>query len=163
MCALQNDRGFSLIEVLIATLVLATGALSMAGLATISAASTREARTSTAASILALDKLEQLRSLTWAFDASGARLSDPLLATSPVDSLDRNCAGFVDFLDLAGRWLGGGTTPPPTAAFVRRWRIAPLAANPTDTVVLQVAVTPVGHPRTSQDVLLTDIRTRSVR
>jgi len=176
MLALRNDGGFSLIEVLIATLVLATGALGMAGLMTISAISTRDARVTTAESILAMDKLEQLGSLAWDFDQAGARVSDTTtdvgalspttgglgLTSSPSDALDRNEPGYVDFLDDRGRWVGAGAAPPPTAAFVRRWQMTPMTTAP-DTLVVQVLVSRAGRPRSVHDALVTTFRSRTVR
>jgi prepilin-type N-terminal cleavage/methylation domain-containing protein len=176
MRAARDDRGFSLVEVLAAMLVLATGAMGMAGLVTLSAAATRSARDTTSASLFALDKIEQLRSLTWDYDNAGVPVSDVTtdlsaqpptfggagLTPSPSDSLDRNVPGYVDFLDAGGRWVGAGSAPPRTAVFVRRWRIAPMSANPLNTLVFQVRVTPVGRNLRAQDALLTAVRTRSV-
>ena len=103
--------------------------------------------------------MEQLRSLTWGFDAEGQGLpvSDTTtnlavypptqtgtgLNPSPANSLDQNTAGFVDFLDANGTWVGTGTTPPAGAVYVRRWSIEPLPTNPNNTLVIQVLVTPV--------------------
>ena len=119
------EEGFSLLEVLIAVVVLSTTAAGLAGLFTIAAVSTRMARSQTLAMLLASDKLEQLRGLTWSFDASGAPVSDttsdvstqPMtnvgqgLRASPPDSLQRNTAGCVDYLDQTGRWVGTGPQP----------------------------------------------------
>lgn len=146
----------------------------MAELVTITALSTRSARVVTSESVLALDKLEQLRSLAWGYDAAGVPITDmatdlcvqpagssgPGLRPSPFNSLDRNLAGYVDFLDAGGRWVGTGTVPPRNATFVRRWNIAPLANDP-DTLVFQVLVTTVGRGRSPQDALISSLKTRS--
>lgn len=174
MRTFSDDRGFTLVEVLAAMLVLAAGAIGMAELVALTAVSTRSARAVTSESILALDKLEQLRSLTWGYDATGTPVSDTTtdlsvqpptnagagLGASPIDSLDRNLAGYADFLDAGGRWVGAGTAPPPTAAFVRRWNISPLPANP-DVLILQVLVTTIGHARSPQDAVMTTVKSRS--
>ena len=133
------------------------------------------------------EKLEQLRSLTWGFDLAGQGLplSDTTtnltvtpptqdgsgLNPSPVDSLEQNTAGFVDFVDGAGAWVGTGTTPPATAVYIRRWSIQPLPTNPNNTLVIQVLVTPVAseqarvesaftRTRMAGDALLVTVRTR---
>ena len=101
-----NSRGFSLIEV-----VVAMGLLTMVslGVAQLFAASTRVniiARGQTSTTMLAEQKLEQIRSLTWGFDSNGEGLpvSDTTsdltaypstqngsgLNPSPADSLEHN-------------------------------------------------------------------------
>jgi len=58
-----SERGFSLIEVLIASLVLAVGVVSLAQLFTIAIASNLSARDTTEGTVLAAQKMEELRSL----------------------------------------------------------------------------------------------------
>ena len=153
-CAAQ--RGFSLLEVLVATAVFA---VAVAGLAEMCVTATRAnttARAVTSASMLAAQKMEQLRALTWGFDQLAAPLSDTTtdisaspetpnvgvgLSPSPPGALAHNTAGYCDFLDAAGQSLGGGTVPPPAAIFARRWSVEPLPSHPADTLVLQVIVT----------------------
>ena len=65
----------------------------------------------------------------------------PGLSRSPSNSLTSNVAGYVDYVDQFGRIIGGGTTVPAAAVYVRRWSIEPLPANPGNTLILQVAVT----------------------
>jgi hypothetical protein len=52
-------------------------------------------------------------------------------------------AGYVDFLDEAGAWVGTGPEPPPRSVFVRRWSIDPIPSDPDNLLVLQVFVTTV--------------------
>ena len=79
-------------------------------------------------------------------------------------------AGF-GLPDAQGNWVGTGTTPPPTAAFVRRWSIQPLPTNPNNTLVLQVLVSPLSNEQARQasefsrtrmagDALLISVKTR---
>jgi type II secretory pathway pseudopilin PulG len=149
-------RGFSLLEVLFATTMLIVG---VAGLAQLFALSTRTntgARATTFAAVLAQQKMEQLRSLTWGFDTAGLPLSDNStditaatesptggrgLAPSPAGTLGNNSDGYCDFLDGTGKSLGGGTNPPAGTVFIRRWSVEPLPTNPNNTLVLQVLVT----------------------
>ena len=131
----------------------------VAGLAQLFALSTRSntsARATTFASVLAQQKMEQLRSLTWGFDTAGLPLSDSStnitaavesptggkgLAPSPTGTLGNNIDGYCDFLDSTGKSLGGGSTPPQRTIFIRRWSVEPLPTNPNNTLVLQVLVT----------------------
>src|SRR5688572_31803042 len=72
----RGDAGFSLIEVLLATtlLTVAVGALSQ--LFVISTRANTNARVTTFTTVLAQQKMEQLRSLTWGFDSMGLPLTD---------------------------------------------------------------------------------------
>ena len=125
------DRGFSLLEVLFATTILTVAVLSIAQVIAVATRANAAARTSALAVMLAAQKLEQLRTLTWSFDAAGAPVSD----MTTGGALDRDVDGYCDWLDASGR-----TVPRESAAaFVRRWSVAPLPANP-DTLVLQVLV-----------------------
>lgn len=133
----------------------------------------------TRATALAQHKMEQLRALTWGFDESGVPLTDTTSDTrvvpetpsggtgltpstaSPGDTLAANVVGYCDFVDAAGQPLHSGTAAVPvSAAYIRRWAIAPLPANPSRAVVIQVHV--VGAtPATSSDVArLVGVRTR---
>jgi type II secretory pathway pseudopilin PulG len=157
----SSSAGFTLVEVIIAMGLLTAVSL---GVAQLFAASTRanlSARTRTSTTAIAEQKMEQIRSLTWAFDLAGTGLpvSDtttnlsvyPLtpngsgLNPSPSDALDQNVTGFFDYVDSAGNWVGTGTTRPGTAVYVRRWSITPLPTNPNNTLVIQVLVTPLSN------------------
>ena len=159
------------------------------GIAQLFAASTRAnlaARTRGSTTAMAEQKMEQLRSLTWAFDSQGQGLpvSDtttnlavyPMTQTgtglnpSPSDSLETNVPGFFDYVDAAGTWVGTGAKPP-NASFLRRWSITPLPTNPNNTLVFQVLVTPVANEaaraasnftrtRMLGDSLLVSVKTR---
>lgn len=60
-----SDRGFSLVEVLVANVILAVGVLSVAQLFTLAIASNIAAAHRTEAAILASQKLEELRAMPW--------------------------------------------------------------------------------------------------
>ncbi len=181
------ESGFSLVEVLVALVVILPAAVAAAGMVTVAVALARDARLESLAVVLASQKLEQLRSLEWSADDLGLGTpatdtttdltSDPPgpggvgLTASPAGSLSSNTPGFVDFLDAAGSWAGTGIQPPPHAVFVRRWMVQPLPASPGDTLVLQVLVTPVARPvvgttskaRRAGEALLATVRTRTSR
>jgi hypothetical protein len=111
---------------MVATTVFVVGVIGLAPLFILAARATSGARTTTYAAVLAQEKMEQL--------------SDTSLSPSPGDALVRNTSGYCDFLDATGRSLGGGTTPPTTTAFVRRWSVDPLPTGPDNAVVIQVLV-----------------------
>lgn len=148
---------------------------------------TAKGQTSTA--VLAAQKMEQLRGLTWGFDTRselGLPVSDtttdlstdPPSATggrglnpSPAGALVTNTNGYCDFLDANGRWLGNGTSPPAGTHYVRRWSVEPLPTNPNNTLVLQVLVTTQrreaarasqtgDRPRLPDDTWLVTVKTR---
>jgi type II secretory pathway pseudopilin PulG len=150
-----GEKGFSLVEVLLATTLLTVAITSLAQLFAISTRANTNARLTTFTTVLAQQKMEQLRSLTWGFDSQGLPLTDTStnitaaveaptggkgLTPSPVGALGENTDGYCDFLDGNGQSLGGGTTPPANAIYVRRWTVEPLPTNPNNTLVLQVLV-----------------------
>jgi prepilin-type N-terminal cleavage/methylation domain-containing protein len=136
-----SERGFTLLEVLIASAIVSVALSSLAQLFVLSAHANSHARAMTVATLLAIQKMEGLRSLMWSFDARGSPLTDPRLAASPSDALRVNTAGCFDFVDSAGRSLGEATAPPARATYLRRWSIEPLPADPGNVLVLQVLVT----------------------
>jgi hypothetical protein len=145
----------------VATGLLATVCLGVAQMFVVAADQTRGGKVETSAAILAEQKMEQLRSLTWGFDLTGQGLPmsdtttnlavDPPddsgfgLNPSPSGTMNSNTAGYVDFIDQFGRYVGTGTATPPNAVYVRRWSVEPLPTNPNNTLVLQVFVTTVGR------------------
>lgn len=110
--ALARDDGFSLIESLIACGVLAAGVLSVVQLFALSTMMGVSARVMTSASILAAQKLEELRT-----------------DTAPVSGGDR--------LDRFGAVVDDGSRRP--MAFRRRWTVTPANGN---LLVLAVSVWP---------------------
>jgi len=153
----KTDRGFSLLEILVATSVLTVALTGLAQLFTVSTRANGSARATTYAAILAQQKMEQLRGLTYGFDALNVPLTDtttkitvvPELPTggnglgpSPIGTLGANTVGYVDYLAANGVSLGGvSTTPPAGTVYIRRWSVEPLPTNPNNTIVLQVLVT----------------------
>lgn len=181
----QPSAGFSLVETIVATGLLATVLVSIAQLLAIGTRANATARYGTFATILAQQKMEQLRGLAWGFDASGLPLSDvstntAVMPESPVggkglqpsapDTLWRATDGYVDYLDAQGGVLGGGPPAPRGTAYVRHWSIQPLPSDPSGTLVLQILVRrhssnqfPVGEPgmsRTPDEALIVSVKTR---
>lgn len=152
----KSEAGFSLVEVVVATGILAGAVAFLGQMFGIAVSDNSSARTGTFVSVLAEQKMEQLRGLTWGFDNIGLPLSDMTtntallvqtptggtgLSPSPAGSLRSNVDGYVDYIDQFGRIIGGGSTVPPTAVYIRRWSVEPLPTNPNNTLVLQVVVT----------------------
>jgi hypothetical protein len=167
----MKRNGMVLSEVVVALALLAGAVVTLAGLFGVASRSARTARASTQCAILAAQKVEQLRALSWGVGDDGEDASDFTtnlsawpevpggtgLAASPTGALAANLPGFVDYLDDGGAWLGNGTAPPPATAFVRRWSIEPLADSPLDTLVVRVVVTSVASPAFAS---LTAVRTK---
>jgi prepilin-type N-terminal cleavage/methylation domain-containing protein len=157
--AIRTDEGLTLIEVLVGMVVLSVAALGSAGLSVTSLNMAAAARLQTMTTVLAAQKMEQLRALAWRFADSGVLLpvsdvvtdlsGDPMaaggtgLSSSPGGTLLANTVGYVDYLDKHGAWAGNGGSPPAAAVFIRRWNVAPLPWSPTDAIVLRVLVTTV--------------------
>ena len=152
----KSEAGFSIIEVLVATGLLASALVALAQLFAIATSTNAAARNSTLTMMLAEQKIEQLRALQYTFDRAGLPVQDtetdlavyPPTATggkglSPhtENTLQANTNGYVDYLDPYGRTLGGGTNIPDGTAFIRRWSVEPLPTNPNNVIILQVLVT----------------------
>jgi type II secretory pathway pseudopilin PulG len=159
----STEAGFSLVEVVVATLLLAVGLVAVAQLFAISTKANTSARANTFTVLLAEQKMEQLRALTWGFDTLQLPVSDYTtdttnvgtlagcpgggtgagtgLSPSPAGTLSQNTDGWVDYLDDAGCDLGGGATAPQGTTYIRRWSVEPLPTNPNNTLILQVLVT----------------------
>jgi type II secretory pathway pseudopilin PulG len=157
--AIRNHNGaagFSLLEVVIAICVMAGALVLLGQMLGISVANNQTARRLTYATVLAEQKMEQLRGLSWGVDSLGLPVSDtstntssPVesptggtgLSASPSGTLTRNTDGWVDYLDRFGNVLGGGSSLRSKTSYIRRWAIEPLAANPDNTLVIHVLVT----------------------
>lgn len=152
----MQNRGFTLVEVVVALGILCAAALGGLQLVAVATEMMGKARSHALAATLASERMEQLRSLTFAFDDAGLRLTDltTSLATDPPGAggtgltpsgpatLDADVNGFVDYLDGNGAWVGTGPDVPAGATLVRRWSIEPADAA-ADLLVLQVLVRPV--------------------
>jgi type II secretory pathway pseudopilin PulG len=127
-----DENGSSLVEVLIAAGILIVALVSLAQLLAIAIRDNINARATTYATILASQKLEELRGVS--------------LNESPAGVLANTTEGFVDYVDAAGRVLGTGAHPPTNATFLRRWAVTRLPADPDHAMVVQVLVTPMTAP-----------------
>jgi prepilin-type N-terminal cleavage/methylation domain-containing protein len=158
-----NDaRGFSLVEVLVASGVLAAAVLSVAQLFVAATGATASARDTGEAAVLAWQKVEQLRSLAFGFDDAGVPITDTTtdtaaaperpvggsgLRASPAGVLARDTPGHVDFLDAWAQSLGGGggAQPPPGTRYRRRWAVEPVGGPVRGLLLIRVRVLGVGR------------------
>ena len=117
-----SERGFSLTEVMVSVGLLTAVSLSVAQLFAVAVVGNLNAKGQTSTAILATQKMEQLRGLTWGFDQTselGLPASDTTtnlstdppspggwgLNPSPTNTLDTNMPGYVDYLDAtASGW-----------------------------------------------------------
>jgi hypothetical protein len=112
--AIRANDGSSLIEVLVATVVLVTGVLGIAQLFLMAAATNAAAHDTTIVTTLAAQKIEQL-------------LSTDVAAQT----------GLVDHVDMWGQVVSTAESPPVNAVYTRRWSIEPFSAG---TVAIRVRV-----------------------
>jgi hypothetical protein len=103
--------------------------LSVAQLVATATTATADARRVSEATLLAWQKLDELRSLAFAFDDAGLPVTDPELSPSPAGTLSTDTDGYVERLDDLYR---------------RRWAIAPAAGDP-DLLLLRVRVVAAGR------------------
>lgn len=152
----RSEAGYALVETLVASGIVVALAVGVAQIAVLTGAAVRASGAQGLALFLAVQKMEQLQSLVWAFDAALQPVSDEetalafdppaaggrgLQASGPVTGTGG--AGYIDYLDRDGRWVGTGEQPPAGTAFVRRWSVRPLTAPPGDALLLQVVVVAV--------------------
>jgi prepilin-type N-terminal cleavage/methylation domain-containing protein len=178
----RDESGFSLIEICVALLLLAILLNGVANLFIVSIRTTDAARVQGVATMLADQKVEELRGLAWAVDVNGQLVSDVTtdlsvepatnagggLRSSPASALDTNTTGYVDYLDTAGTWVGTGSSPPAAARYIRRWSIQALPEDPQGSVIVQVLVTTVvgdlharaPRLRLAEDALVTTVWSR---
>jgi Tfp pilus assembly protein PilV len=102
----HTNDGSTLIEVLVAMLVLTSGVLAMSQLFQVAAATNTAARHATMTATLAAQKTEQL-------------LSTDLALTS----------GNVDHVDTWGRVVGTSVSPPAQAVYTRQWSVEPVSGE----------------------------------
>jgi type II secretory pathway pseudopilin PulG len=154
-----NDRGFTLLETVVATGILITALAGLAQLFILAAHLTRQTSASGAALAAAQEKLETLRGLAFTYDEGAAAVTAPSLQPSPPTSLDEDQDPYVD-------WVGGDGQPVPTAAaasYLRRWRVSSLGATVPHSIAIEVCVFRIvnaDRDNRAADACLSTIRTR---
>jgi len=120
----RSAAGVSLVETLIAAVILVFGLLAIAQLLTVSIRGHQLARNWEEASRLAVAKIEQLEKLNFATDAAVQ------ITPSSPNSLDNNVTNYFD---------------NPTTGFTRRWKV--LAGPTSNTRQVSVRLTPTTSDR----------------
>src|SRR5687767_10780357 len=101
------QRGFSLVETIVATSLLAVALVTLAQFVGAGVQSGAIARARTATTLMAVQKMEQIRALPWTAIA--------------VMSSD-----VTDYLDISGdECCAGASSPCGDAVYVRRWSATP--------------------------------------
>jgi len=116
------DRGLTLVETLLAASLLFTMAAGIAGVLVLTRQLAIRANQMTVATLAASARLERLRAVPWSYDLDGSTPDVAALDITPPDTLERNVAGYHEWLDAAGRSAQGGSDEP---AMVVRWAIVP--------------------------------------
>src|SRR5436305_2895 len=107
----RSDRGFSLVEALIAIVITAIAFTAAAQLLLQASAATRRARLVTRAAIAATSKMAELESLLYGVTDEGADVQDEGLLPSPERSLAESLPEYCDWFDSTGRAIGAGQRP----------------------------------------------------
>jgi Tfp pilus assembly protein PilV len=146
---MHSNRGFTLVETLIATAVLVPGLAAVAMLLPYLTSSISSSRQTTAATMILTDKMEALRRLP--LTASGLNAGGGLNPASPV-------SGYYDYVTVAPNGaVTTGTTSSPKA-FLRLWQVA--GTNPkTITIVVYTVRNAISNRRlelTRSSTIVTD-------
>jgi prepilin-type N-terminal cleavage/methylation domain-containing protein len=133
-----KSAGFSLIEVLVATAIVAVGVASLAQLILLSARANRIASTTSVTLLLAEQKMEELISN----------------AANPSNH------DHIEYLGSNGAALGVETmpTPPSGTSYICRWSITALDDGPGQAIAIQVLVAP--WPDAPGQTRLVSLKTR---
>lgn len=127
--------------------LLAVAGVGLLALMNISGLAVRDSRIETVETFAAQSKMAELR-------------ADP--ATYFGGSLGASQAGYSDYVTTDGAFAGATAPGPRTAAYLRRWSVAPAPLDPANTLVLQVVATRVGRP-SAREVHLISLLNRAVR
>jgi prepilin-type N-terminal cleavage/methylation domain-containing protein len=157
----RDERGFTLVEVLVAMALVAGIALSVSGALVTGRAMAVHDRAAAIGRVAAQARLATLDALAFetiaAADGTAVAVTDtttdvaadplgpggPGLGDSPSDALWIDRTGFVDYLDANGRALGTSVAARDRASFVRRWAIRRQGAAAGEIVSMAVLVAPM--------------------
>ena len=117
MDGMRDDRGFSLLEVLVATTIMTVALASLAQVLALGTALNASASRTTFASVLASQKLESLRGLDW-------------------DALQRQSGRTIDYLDRTGDLAAD----PEGASFTCESIVEPRGEDPANLLAVHVIV-----------------------
>jgi prepilin-type N-terminal cleavage/methylation domain-containing protein len=119
------QRGFSLVETIVATSLLAVALVTLAQFVSAGVRSGAIGRARTATTLMAVQKMEQIRAL-------------------PVTAIVAMSSDVTDYLDASGdECCAGASAPCGNAVYVRRWSATP-ASFSTGVFIIDVDVRLVG-------------------
>jgi Tfp pilus assembly protein PilV len=132
---MRNSQGFTLVETLIATVVLLSGIVAVAQMFSYSAATNISTQQMTSATLLTTNKMEQLRALPFANLTTGGSL-DP----------DAPATGFWEYVSIAADGTITADTSATTAPYMRVWTVS--GTNPkTITIIVYSLRSSMGRQR----------------
>ena len=161
--AAHPETGSSLVEVVVALLILLTlaaGLFSMAGIAL--AQSENYGHLAARTSEYAQDKMEQLLVLSYGDTTSDTRVFPAATAggtgLTAGGSIDPNApvAGYVDYLDARGNLLAvAGATPPTNWFYQRLWQVVPVSGSLKEVRVRAIVARAIGRTQRPAATLVT--------
>jgi prepilin-type N-terminal cleavage/methylation domain-containing protein len=126
----RNDEGFSLIEVMVAIVILTVGLLSLAQMMVVATNSNNLSGRMTSCSALAKEQMERLKATPF-YTNPQAKVRNPLLTAG--GDINATVGGYSQIFDSGGLPTGGA------GMFEVRWQIADVAtALPLQMVRIQV-------------------------
>ena len=159
----ESERGFSIIEVVVAMALLSTvaaGVLAMASLALIQAENQGHLAARTAE--YAQDKMEQLLVLAYGDQVSDTRVFPAVaaggtgLAVGGSADPANPVAGYVDYLDIRGNLLvAAGAAGPPGWFYERAWEITQVSGTMKQIRVTTTVAQSVGNKQRPEATLTT--------
>jgi len=157
---LSSQEGMTIVEVLLATVILATGVIAMTGAFTWGITTNKkQGEIATRTTLNAVSKLEELMALDFSDAATNTTVSPPAPAggtglsvgggVNPANPI----AGYVDYVDQ------DGTRVAAAAAFYRRqWQITTNPSGASKTITVVVFSNPTGLPGVPPSTTLVSIK-----
>lgn len=134
-----NERGFTLVEVMVSIVILTVGLLSLAQMMVLATHSNTLSGRMTSSSALAKEQLERLKATPFYVDPL-TRTRNPALADG--GDLEATSAGYNQYYDADGRPIAGG------GIYEVRWQIRTVNTNlPLEMLEIRVRCLPAAGMR----------------
>jgi hypothetical protein len=171
----KGQAGISLIETMVALGILMIISLGILTMAIVSMTTTEnQGHLAARTTEYAQDKMEQLLGLQFTDGQAGAGLGTDTTSIDTVNntytlgtggngllaggSLTTRTNGYVDYLDANGNPLGGGSTQPTNAFYIRMWQITDTTASIKTISVKVSAVTGVNNKNAAPNSTVTSLK-----